>query len=136
MEQPIRRFHDAIVPAVQKTFRDAKLGVNTTVNFIGPNDGGMGGWLQSRIAANEFDGNALTGAIPPGLGALRHLVALPEAEVGKNFSLSLSLRTCACAHFHSLVRVSLMRYQKYPQCDVSVVSVVGARKIKGPELYT
>jgi len=59
MGQPIRRFHDAIVPAVQKTFRDAKLGVNTTVNFIGPNDGGMGGWLQSRIAANRFDGSAL-----------------------------------------------------------------------------
>ena len=60
MEQPIRRYHDAIIPAVQKTFRDAKLGVNTTVNFIGPNDGGMGGWLKSRIEANRFDGSALT----------------------------------------------------------------------------
>jgi hypothetical protein len=56
----IRAYHDAVVPKVQEIFREAKLGINTTVNFIRPNDGGMGPWLKSRIDANAYDGSALT----------------------------------------------------------------------------
>lgn len=59
MIQPIRAYHDAVVPAVQKIFREAGIVVNTTVNFIAPNDAGMGSWLKSRIDANAFDGSSL-----------------------------------------------------------------------------
>ena len=59
MAEPIRRYHDVVVPAVQQIFREARLAASTTVNFIGPNDGEMGSWLKSRVDANQFDGSAL-----------------------------------------------------------------------------
>lgn len=61
MVDPIRRYHDNVVPAVQKIFKDASLAVSTTVNFIGPNDKGMGEWLKSRVATGAYSGgDALT----------------------------------------------------------------------------
>ena len=38
MSQQIRAYHDAVVPPVQAVFREAKLGVNVTLNFIGSNE--------------------------------------------------------------------------------------------------
>jgi hypothetical protein len=33
--------------------------VNCTVNFIGPNDAGMGSWLRKQVDAHVFDGRSL-----------------------------------------------------------------------------
>jgi len=55
MEQQVKKYHTQAVPLVQGIFRRAKLGVNVTVNFIGPNDGGMGAWVASQCKSNLFD---------------------------------------------------------------------------------
>jgi hypothetical protein len=55
----IKDYHLEIVPVVQTLFREAGVGVNVTVNFIGPNDGGMGKWLRQQIDANVFDSRSL-----------------------------------------------------------------------------
>jgi hypothetical protein len=40
---------------VQTIFREAKVGCNVTVNFIGPNDGGIAVWLRQQIDRRVFD---------------------------------------------------------------------------------
>jgi aryl-phospho-beta-D-glucosidase BglC (GH1 family) len=55
----IKKYHSEVVPKVQTIFRNANVGVNVTVNFIGPNDGGMGKWVRQQIDLNLFDGRSL-----------------------------------------------------------------------------
>ena len=55
----IKAYHAAIVPAAQRVFREASVGVNVTVNFIGPNDEGIAQWLRDQIDAHVFDGRSL-----------------------------------------------------------------------------
>ena len=57
--EPIKAFHTLVIPAVQTIFREAKLGCNVTVNFIGPNDGGIAAWLRQQIDSRIFDGRSL-----------------------------------------------------------------------------
>lgn len=56
---PIKAYHTQIIPTVQQIFREANVSVNVTVNFIGPNDSGMGLWLRQQIDAQVFDGRSL-----------------------------------------------------------------------------
>ena len=55
----IKTYHLTIVPLVQRIFREGNIAVNCTVNFIGPNDAGMGSWLRKQVDAHVFDGRSL-----------------------------------------------------------------------------
>ena len=49
MEGPIRQLLSDTVPPLQAAFRAGGVAANVTVNFIGPNDGGMGAWLAAQV---------------------------------------------------------------------------------------
>lgn len=59
MEGPIKQLLTDTVPPLQAAFRAAGVSANVTVNFIGPNDGGMGDWLAAQVASGAFNASQL-----------------------------------------------------------------------------
>lgn len=55
MEGPIRQLLSDTVPQLQAAFRAGGVAANVTVNFIGPNDGGMGAWLAAQVSSGAFN---------------------------------------------------------------------------------